>query len=100
MEISKKTLESKIAELATSATDEGLQRVARMMLSRLTAIPMDEILAKVPGDTMAAKAELIGVTRPAVWYWRHGHNRPRGKAARRIAQITGLSVDEIRGRDA
>lgn len=96
MEIRKQSLE--IAERASRATDEALQRDARRMLARINARPMNEILDKVPGDTVPQKAAYIGVSRITLWYWIHGYNRPRDKAARRIAKITGFSVDEIRGR--
>lgn len=79
--------------------DEAIQRDARRILARLNAMPMSEILAKVPGETVVAKCALLGVTRVTWFYWMSGRNRPRNKAARKLAKITGLSVAEIRGLD-
>lgn len=88
----------KIANMATNATDEALQRDARRMLARVNAIPMSAILDMVPGN-INEKAALIGVSRTTIWYWVNGYNRPRNKAAKQLAKITGLRVDEIRGRE-
>lgn len=96
MKIREKALE--IADMAASTTDEALRRDARRMLARISAPPMSEILAKVPGNSVKEKAEHIGVSRIALWYWINGYNRPRDKAARQIAQLTGYSINEIRGR--
>lgn len=87
-----------LAERAGRSADKVLQRDARRMLARLNAMPMSDILAKVPGDTIPQKAAAIGVTRTAVWYWVKGISRPRNAAAGRIARLTGIGVDEIRGR--
>lgn len=95
MENRKRVLD--LAERATHATDRAIQRDARRMLARINAMPMSEILAKVPGDNMTQKAARIGVSKTAIWYWHHGYNRPRNKAAKRISQLTGLGVAEIRG---
>lgn len=86
-----------VAERAVQVTDKAVQRDARRIMARINAVPMAEILAQVPGDTMLQKAAAIGVTKTAVWYWHHGYNRPRSKAAKRIAKLTGLSVAAIRG---
>lgn len=96
MEIRKQATE--IAGRAAQSTDRALQRDARRILARINATPMADILERVPGDNMLQKATHIGVSRTSVWYWVHGYNRPRIKAAKRIAKLTGLSVAEIRGR--
>lgn len=87
------------AAMAARSTDKTLQRSASRLLARLNAPSMSDILDKVPGVSAAEKAALIGVSRITVWYWVNGYNRPRNKAAKQIAKLTGFSIKEIRGRD-
>jgi hypothetical protein len=83
--------------ISACARDLMVRRNARVMRHRLAATPMTEILAHVPGPTVAAKCQALGIAR-ATWYsWMVGRARPRGATAHRLAQLTGIGVAEIRG---
>jgi DNA-binding XRE family transcriptional regulator len=58
--------------------------------------PMADILAKVPGDTLAARARAIGVSRQTMYVWAQEKFRPSTDQARIIADLTGVPIDEIR----
>jgi DNA-binding XRE family transcriptional regulator len=78
-----------IAPLPALASD--LRAVAHKFLH-----PMADILAKVPGDTLAARARAIGVSRQTMYVWAQEKFRPSTDQARIIAELTGVSIDEIR----
>jgi DNA-binding XRE family transcriptional regulator len=75
------------------------------MRDELTAImrrlehPMAEILAKVPGDTLAARARAIGVSRQTMYVWAHERFRPSPEQAATISELTGVPVAHIRADD-
>jgi DNA-binding XRE family transcriptional regulator len=58
--------------------------------------PMADILAKVPGDTLAERARKIGVSRQTMYVWAAEKFRPSTEQARIIADLTGVPIDEIR----
>jgi DNA-binding XRE family transcriptional regulator len=58
--------------------------------------PMAAILAKVPGDTLAARARAIGVSRQTMYVWAQEKFRPSTEQAMIIAELTGVPIDEIR----
>jgi DNA-binding XRE family transcriptional regulator len=58
--------------------------------------PMAAILAKVPGDTLAARARAIGVSRQTMYVWAQEKFRPSTDQARIIADLTGVPIDDIR----
>ena len=58
--------------------------------------PMADILAKVPGDTLAARARAVGVSRQTMYVWAQERFRPSTEQARIIADLTGVPIDEIR----
>ena len=74
-----------------------LVTAAQRLHDRLLLPPIEDILAKVPGDTLVARAKKIGVSREAYYLWVRGEQRPRGKAAKRISKLTGYPVKEIEG---
>lgn len=80
----------------------GLDRIAeRMKLkleARLAAVPMSEVLAKMPQTSITAKARAVGVSRQTFYLWLHDATRPDEAHAQKLAKITGFSVAEIRGR--
>lgn len=81
----------------TPDAEEGLIRRAMQIRARLKT-PMSMVLDKVPGETVTEKAEKIGITRQAYYGWLKGEYRPNGKQAKRLANLTGISVEDIRGR--
>jgi DNA-binding XRE family transcriptional regulator len=78
-----------IAPLPALASD--LRAVAHKFLH-----PMAAILAKVPGDTLAARARAIGVSRQTMYVWAQEKFRPSTDQATIIADLTGVPIDEIR----
>jgi DNA-binding XRE family transcriptional regulator len=58
--------------------------------------PMAAILAKVPGDTLAARARAIGVSRQTMYVWAQEKFRPSTEQATIIAELTGVPIDDIR----
>ena len=58
--------------------------------------PMADILAKVPGDTLAARARAIGVSRQTMYVWAQEKFRPSTEQATIIANLTGVPIDDIR----
>lgn len=57
--------------------------------------PMADILAKVPGDTLAERARMIGVSRQTMYVWAQERFRPGGAQAAAIAKLTGVPVEQI-----
>jgi DNA-binding XRE family transcriptional regulator len=58
--------------------------------------PMADILAKVPGDTLAERARQIGVSRQTMYVWAAEKFRPSTEQATIIADLTGVPIDDIR----
>jgi DNA-binding XRE family transcriptional regulator len=58
--------------------------------------PMAAILKQVPGDTLAARARAIGVSRQTMYVWAQEKFRPSTEQATIIADLTGVPIDEIR----
>jgi DNA-binding XRE family transcriptional regulator len=57
---------------------------------------MADILDKVPGDTLAARARAIGVSRQTMYVWAQERFRPSVDQARIIAELTGVPIEHIR----
>ena len=57
--------------------------------------PMAAILAKVPGDTLAARARAIGVSRQTMYVWAQERFRPSSVQAAIIAKLTGVPTAQI-----
>ena len=51
------------------------------------------------GLTQIQLAQLIGVTHAAISYWENGVNIPNVLDCIRIADVLGISLDELVGRD-
>jgi hypothetical protein len=90
-----------VERLIRAAPNKSVVRFATRMHDRLSkrrnAIPMSEVIEKIPGTTVMAKARSLGVTRQAFYYWINGETRPNEKQAKAIHKLTGFSVEEIRG---
>jgi len=76
--------------------DDGIRARAMALRDRIRN-PMSVVLAKVPGETVEQKCVKIGVTRQNYYAWVRGTYRPNAKQAKKLAQITGLPLDAIRG---
>lgn len=86
-----------IERLIEVAPDPVMRTRAEKMLKRMT-LPMAEVLAHIPGDTVIARAKHLGVTRQSYYGWLNGTSRPHAKMAKKISAITGYDANEIRGR--
>jgi hypothetical protein len=88
-----KLLDRLIAELP----DDNTRTLARALRVRIQ-LPMAEVLEKVPGASIAAKARAVGVTRTAYYGWLSGAARPQTGQAQILEKLTGFPAREIAGR--
>ena len=86
-----------IDRLIKVSPDPGLQAKAIRMRKRLQLLPMQDVLAKVPGESVASKCRLLGITRQNYYAWLNGAWRPGQEQSRLLAKITGYDVGLIRG---
>ncbi|HEX3520806.1 MAG TPA: hypothetical protein VHT52_01810, partial [Stellaceae bacterium] len=82
-------------QLAESVTIPALKHEFRALIHKLR-YPMRDILAKVPGDTIADRARSIGVSRQTMYIWTDEKFRPAPAVAKRIAKLTGVPAEHIR----
>lgn len=68
---------------------------ARLALRKAT--PMSIILAKVPGKTVIDRAKALGVARQTYYDWVNEKARPNKLQAKKLHDVTGFSIKEIRG---
>jgi transcriptional regulator with XRE-family HTH domain len=87
-----------VKDLGKISPDESVSRAIEKVQRLLTAEPMSMILTHVlPGESVAAKAKALGVSRQTLYYWINGTTRPNIKQAKRLAKITGVPIEVIRG---
>jgi transcriptional regulator with XRE-family HTH domain len=86
-----------IEQMLETSEDEGLRLRAIQIRDRLQ-MPMSVVLERVRGENITEKCKRIGITRAAYYDWISGKSRPSMKHAKRLSQLTGLSVIKIRGR--
>lgn len=72
-------------------------RLHDRLIKRLNAVPMTQVIEKIPGASIVAKARACGVSRQAIYYWLNGETRPNEKQAKTLQRLTGFAADEIRG---
>jgi DNA-binding XRE family transcriptional regulator len=82
-------------QLAAAVTIPALQQEFRALIHKLR-YPMRDILAKVPGDTIADRARTIGVSRQTMYIWTDEKFRPAPAVAKRISKLTGVPAEHIR----
>lgn len=82
----------------------ALKRIKRMHAKidkRRKLTPMATILAKIPWPeadmTLTARAKYLTISRQAYYEWLNERARPSLPQAEKLAQLTGLTVEEIRG---
>ena len=84
-------------ELADDLRDTPQGPIAKKLVRMLApAMSMTAILSQVPGETDSARAELLGTTRQTISSWRLGITRPGPIRAKRLQDVTGLPLDQIR----
>jgi len=86
-----------LAEALILVTRGSDKELAIELRNRLL-LPMDQILAKVKGESVKAKAARIGVSRQTFYGWKNNENRPTPKQARKLAMVTRISAEKIMGR--
>lgn len=57
--------------------------------------PMADILAKVKGESLSARARAIGVSRQTMYVWAEERFRPTLKQAKAIAKLSGVPIEQI-----
>lgn len=78
--------------------DDGTMAYALKMQMHLK-LPMSVVLEKLwPNISVLEKCRRLGVTRQAYYGWMNGLYRPDTKISKKLAQLTGLDEEEIRGR--
>lgn len=87
-----------LAELSRSKDDRWVALRAKRLRDQLR-LPMSEILKKVPGDSILKKAANCGISRQAYYAWINGISRPNPTQGKKLAKMTGLTVEQIRGRE-
>src|SRR5215472_1460733 len=60
--------------------------------------PMSKILAKVPGESAAARARALGISRQTYYAWMREENRPLTEAADTVERITGVPANLVSAR--
>jgi DNA-binding XRE family transcriptional regulator len=87
-------LAERLLEIAPGNLDEGMLMRVQQIRDRLKT-PMAQILEKVPGDSLSDRARRIGITRQCYYAWLRGEYRPNLRQSKRLANLTGLRVEEI-----
>jgi transcriptional regulator with XRE-family HTH domain len=90
-------LAGELMKAAKAGEDLGLTDLMAEVRARLNK-PMADILRKVPGATVKARAERIGVSRQAYYDWLKGLYRPTGQQSKRLQRLTGIPAEVIRGK--
>jgi DNA-binding XRE family transcriptional regulator len=85
-----RVLEFAIQQAPLTALATDLRAVAHKL-----RYPLADILAQVPGDTLAERARAIGVSRQTMYVWAQERFRPSGPQAKTIAKLTGVPVEQI-----
>ena len=83
-------LDTIIGQLTTAALKRELQAVAHKL-----RYPMADILAKVPGESVADRARQIGVSRQTLYVWADERFRPTPRQAEIISGLSGVPVEHI-----
>jgi DNA-binding XRE family transcriptional regulator len=84
------SLDDIIGRLTLAPLKRELQAVAHKL-----RYPMADILAKVPGDNLTARARKIGVSRQTLYVWAEERFRPTARQAKIIAKLTGVPIEQI-----
>jgi hypothetical protein len=84
-------------DLPDAKAPRGLQSKIEALQNRLRN-PMKDILAKIPGKSLTARAKAVGVSRQTMYVWADEKFRPTDQQAAKIAELTGVPVEIIRGK--
>lgn len=84
--------------LARFPLDDYERAVADQLLRATRLMRMADVLAKVPGASVAERIASIGVSRNTWYSWSNGVMRPNKRQAARIAELTGIAPEKFQGR--
>lgn len=59
-------------------------------------LPMAYILEYIPGENVTQKCELLNISRQTWYSWLRGATRPTEAQAKRLEEITGFHISQIR----
>jgi DNA-binding XRE family transcriptional regulator len=83
-----------LEQLGAMIAHETIKRDLNAVAHKLR-YPMVDIVDKVPGEGVGAKAKAIGVSRQMLYVWMAEKARPNAAQARMIAKLTDIPVDHI-----
>lgn len=90
-----------IINFGGSKAIKRLQRLHAKINRRRNSMPMHSILQAIPWPdsvtNVTEQAEYLGISRQNLYNWISGQSRPGLKMASKIAKLTGLKVEDIRG---
>lgn len=79
--------------------DDMPDKRSRVLLRKLRfelRNPMANILARIPGNSVAAKARVLGIARQTYYQWLRGDARPNAAQARKLSRVTKIQHEQIR----
>lgn len=76
----------------------GADREVAVELRNRIMLPMNVVVAELPGLTMSSKAANAEVSRQTLYDWINGKVRPSPKQAKKLAELTKIAADKIMGR--
>ena len=77
------------------ALETANQRLSAYLKAK-RSILADILDSIAPGDSLTARAKLIGVSRQTLYDWLSGKSKPNKMKAKRLAQLTGIPAEEFR----
>jgi hypothetical protein len=85
-----------IDQLLAATPQPRWQRFLSAMRDQLQ-LPMADVLAKVPGETVADRARFLGVARNTYYEWLNEGFRPSLRQALALEELTGFPAAQIHG---
>jgi hypothetical protein len=85
-----------LEQLIAATPQPRWHRFLREMYDQLT-LPMADVLARVPGETVVEKAHAIGIARNTYYEWLNESFRPNVKQSLALETMTGFPAAQIHG---
>lgn len=82
-------------DAAIGEIESGIVKRDFLAAAHKLRFPMEEILAKVPGESLSDRARKVGVSRQTMYVWAAERFRPTTRQAKRISKLTGVPVAQI-----
>lgn len=90
--------ESLLKKLEGHIPDDYTMDALADLRARLALMPMRQVLAKVPAESVKEKAEMIGISRNTYYSFMRGEIRPSRQLALKLESLTGIPAERFRGR--